>query len=251
MALSLQDQRPWLRTRGVTTLRPMSTTVRGRSPRQPMWSVVLPTVILALLCAPLVLSAPPTGASPTKLTVATGSITCRQLTGTITYTPPLHFEGQTDDDTRHLAARQRLHHTQVHRCRREQWRRHLHGPLRSQRLLRWGRACPKRHRDVATRPGSPLDPANGGFARRANGGAKGLVYASTPGRQQVIVIPQEGKTVSVKGSFAGKASYAIQENLHGSIMAYSDLITGQPDAACKSRAGLSVTNIVSGVETLP
>jgi hypothetical protein len=67
----------------------------------------------------------------------------------------------------------------------------------------------------------------------------------------VIVAPAAGKTVSVRGSFAGKASYVPQENLHGSILVYTDRVTGQLDAACKSPAGLSVLNIVSGVETLP
>ena len=47
--------------------------------------------ILASFCTPLVLSAPPAAAAPTKLTVATGSITCRKLTGTITFTPPMHL----------------------------------------------------------------------------------------------------------------------------------------------------------------
>jgi hypothetical protein len=98
---------------------------------------------------------------------------------------------------------------------------------------------------------APSTLALSGFSRRANGGAKGLVYSSTPGRQQMIVVPAESKTASVRGSFAGKASYASQENLHGSIVASLDQVTGQPDAACKSLAGLSVVTIVSGVETLP
>jgi hypothetical protein len=90
-----------------------------------------------------------------------------------------------------------------------------------------------------------------GFSRRASGSAKGLVYSNTPGRQQVFVVPEGSKTASVKGSFAGKSSYAVQENQHGNIVAYAAQITGQPDAACKSPAGLSVLTIVSGVETLP
>jgi hypothetical protein len=89
-----------------------------------------------------------------------------------------------------------------------------------------------------------------GLARRANGGTRGLVYANTPGRQQVIVAPA-GRAVSVTGSFPGKASYVSQENLKGSIVAYTNLTTGQPHAECKSPAGLSVMKIVSGVETLP
>ncbi|HYA44795.1 MAG TPA: hypothetical protein VED59_04250, partial [Acidimicrobiales bacterium] len=90
-----------------------------------------------------------------------------------------------------------------------------------------------------------------GFARRANGGAGGLVWSNTPGLQQVFVGPAGGKAVSVTGSFPGKASYAIQENLKGSIVAYTDRITGQFLAECKSPAGLAAVNIVSGVETLP
>jgi hypothetical protein len=90
-----------------------------------------------------------------------------------------------------------------------------------------------------------------GFSRRAHGGASELVYSNEPGLQQVIVAPAAGKAVSVTGSFAGKASYVAQENQHGSILAYTDRITGQLGAQCKSPAGLSVLNIVSGVETPP
>jgi hypothetical protein len=99
---------------------------------------------------------------------------------------------------------------------------------------------------------APSTVVAGGLARRASGGASsGLVWSSTPGRQQVLVLPAPGKAVSVTGSFAGKANAVGQENLHGSILAYTDRITGQLNAACKSLAGLSVLNIVSGVETLP
>jgi hypothetical protein len=98
---------------------------------------------------------------------------------------------------------------------------------------------------------APSTVVTEGFTRRANGGASGLVYSNAPGRQQVIVAPAPGKAVSVTGSFAGKASYVAQEDLHGSIVAYTDRITGQLDAQCKSLAGLSVLNIISGVETLP
>jgi hypothetical protein len=46
--------------------------------------------ILTLSCVSLGLSAPPAAGASTKLTVATGSITCRKLTGTISFTPPMH-----------------------------------------------------------------------------------------------------------------------------------------------------------------
>jgi hypothetical protein len=104
---------------------------------------------------------------------------------------------------------------------------------------------------MATRFDSPSTVVAEGFARRANGGASGLVYSSQPGRQQLIVLPAPGKAVSVTGSFAGKSSYIAQENQHGSILAYTDRTTGQLDAACKSLGGLSVLNIVRGAETLP
>lgn len=208
--------------------------------------------ILAWSCAPLVLSAPPSAAAATKLTVATGSITCRKVTGTVTFTPPVHLHlSQTgtsvislhasgcatkNSDVAHVSAGNLTFTT--------------HGTVKGCSGLGQVKAL----RGIEKWQPSSIAPSTvvtEGFARRANGGASRLVWSSTPGRQQVIVLPAAGKAVSVTGSFAGKASTIVQENLHGSILAYTDRVTGQLDAECKSPAGLSVLNIVSGVETLP
>lgn len=208
--------------------------------------------IMTSLCAPLVLSAPPTAAAATKLTVATGSITCRKLTGGITITPPVRngVDQVVEIVLSFHASACTTRSSNVALVNRGNMTLRARGPVHGcsvaegQLLLsgteRW-------------QPGTiaPSTVIAEGITRRANGGASGLVFSSTPGRQQVIVAPAAGKTMSVRGSFAGKASYVSQENLDGSILAYTDLVTGQLDAECKSPAGISVLNVVSGVETLP
>ena len=184
--------------------------------------------ILALFCAPLVLSAPPAAAAPTKLTVATGSITCRKLTGVVTFTPPVHVrlsQRETSAISLHASACT-TNNSNVAHVSAGNLTFTTHGTVTGCSGLGQGRALSGIER---WQPSSiaPSTVVAEGFARRAN------------------------KAVSVTGSFGGKASTIEQENLHGSILVYTDRITGQLDAECKSPAGLSVLNIVSGVETLP
>ena len=216
--------------------------------------MVTSAAILAPFCAPLFLSAPPAGAAPSKLIVATGSITCRHLTGTITFTPPMHMHAgqmETTVISFHASACTTkgsnvpsvsggsvtftTHYFAVNGC----------GGLAPGG---GGLSGTERWQPSSIAPSTVVLH---GYARRANGGAKGLVYANTPGLQQVVVAPAPGEAVSVTGSFAGKASYVVQENQQGSVLAYTDRVTGQLAAECRSSAGLSVLNIVSGVEALP
>ena len=207
--------------------------------------------ILASFCVPLVLSTRPAAAAPTKLTVATGSITCRKLTGTITFTPPMH-SGVNAMETRAISL-------QVSACTTKNSNvAHVSGGNLTVTARSAVEGCSAEETEVLTgverwQPSSiaPSTVTVEGFARRANAGAKGLVYSNTPGLQQLIVVPAAGKSVSVRGSFAGKTSYISQENLRGSILAYTDRITGQLHAECKALAGLSLLSFVSGVETLP
>gem|GEM_PF-2751778 len=214
--------------------------------------MVTSATILASFCAPLVLSAPPVAAAPTKLTVATGSITCSKLTGAISFTPPIHLglsQMETSATTLHASACTTKSSNVAHVSGGNLTFR-THGVVKGCSGLGQGEVLSGIER---WQPSSiaPSTVVADGFTRRANGGASGLVYSSKPGRQQVIVLPASGKDVSVTGSFGGKASYTAQENQHGSILAYTDRITGQLDAECKSPGGLSVLNIVSGAETLP
>jgi hypothetical protein len=88
------------------------------------------------------------------------------------------------------------------------------------------------------------------YTDRAYTGGKGLVYTSkTPGIL-VIVFPAPGNAFSVTGSFAGKVSYHPQENLQGSLVAYTNFLTGVKFLhQCK--AGISSVSVGHGVETLP
>lgn len=206
-------------------------------------------VILASLCVPPALNAPQAAAAPTKLTVATGSITCRKLTGSITFTPPVRTHVD-QNDTRvvsvHVSACTTKNSNVAH-VSGGSLTVTLHGPVQG---------CSAEERGLLTgterwHPSSiaPSTAAWEGYTDRG-AGAAGLVY-SNGGLDKVIVAPAPGNSVSVTGSFAGKASYAAQENLHGSIVAYTDQTDRQFRAECGSVAGIAEVNFVSGVETLP
>lgn len=209
------------------------------------------SVMLASLFAPPALNASPSAAAA-NLNAATGSIICRKLTGAITFTPPMrqgtdglittvisfHASACTtkNSNVTHVSSGNFIDTTRsrIDGCQNV-----------------GGNSVLKGTETWLPSSIAPSTVVLEGLARRANGGTSGLMYASTPGRQQVIVAPAAGHAVSVTGSFPGKASYVAQENLQGSIVAYTNLTTGQPHAECKSPAGLAVMKIVSGVETLP
>jgi len=99
---------------------------------------------------------------------------------------------------------------------------------------------------------APSQVVSEDYNSRVSTGGKTLVFhdKNTSGLL-VIIFPAAGNSFSVTGSFAGKASYPSEENLHGSLIVYTNWLTGplHPDA-CKT-TGISSINIVRGTETLP
>ncbi len=77
-----------------------------------------------------------------------------------------------------------------------------------------------------------------------------MVYSSGP-LQYVMVFPALGNALWATGSFAGRLSYPVAENLRGSIIAYTNTTAAQLREECNSAARLSGFDIVGGVETVP
>lgn len=215
---------------------------------RPVWSS---TAVLLVLCTLPTLSPAPAGAAPSGVTVATGSITCRSLTGSVTFTPPVRqrvrqmdtsvFSLHASDCTTKGSNVARVSGGSLSITNRDVVV-GCSGLLNSKLITATERWQPS---SVA-----PSNLFSEEWTQRGNGGAKGLLYSNGP-LEQVMVFPAPGNAFWATGSFAGRVSYSVAENLHGSIIAYTNRTFTQLRDECNSVAGLSGFDIVSGVETVP
>jgi hypothetical protein len=188
-------------------------------------------------------------------TVATGSITCTRLSGTMTFSPPVRLNlRQKDTITVTVVAGDcKTHDSNVNFV--------AGGTLTVKSTamvdgIPFGGGFPLTGAETWKAPSAiaPSEVVLSGYSERANGGTQGLVFTSSKPQGRVMVMPAGGNSVSVAGSFAGKASYPNQENLHGSVVAYLNSLTGHTGCrltkTCQS-VTVSRASIVRGVETLP
>ena len=210
-------------------------------------------VLAAVLCVLLGWS---TLASAKVLpTVATGTITCTRLSGTITFNPPVRLNLRQKDTITIsvVAADCKTHDSNL---------KFVAGgalTVKSTTMvdgIPFEGGLPLKGTETWKAPSAiaPSEVVLSGYSERANGGTQGLVFTSSKPQGRVIVLPAGGNSVSVAGSFAGKASYPNQENLHGSVVAYLNSMTGHTGCrltkTCQS-VTVSRVSIVQGVETLP
>lgn len=184
-------------------------------------------------------------------TVATGSITCTQVAGTIGFSRPVRSK-VVQKDTLTLSVNVggcKTQHSNVS---------HVAGGKLILKVTTEVSGCPAGGIGAdltgteTWQSGSiaPSKVVSQDYTDRAYTGGKGLVYTSSTPGQFVVVFPAPGNSFSVTGSFAGKARYQSQENLKGSLIAYTNLTTGViRTTACKT--GISSVSIVHGTETLP
>ena len=204
-----------------------------------------------MLCAPGIIAGPALAPAKHDPTVATGTITCTQVAGIIGFSSPVKAH-VVQKDTLTLSVN-------VSGCKTQHSNvAHVAGGKLTLTVTTVVHGCPAGGvgADLAGtetwQPSSiaPSQLVSQDYTNRDYTGGKGLVYHSkTPGIL-VIVFPAPGNSFSVTGSFAGKVSYHPQENLQGSLVAYTDVITGTKFLqTCKT--GISVVSIGHGVETLP
>jgi hypothetical protein len=204
-----------------------------------------------VLCTPGILAGPALAPAKHDRTVATGTITCTKVTGIIGFSSPVKAH-VVQKDTLTISVNVggcKTQHSNVA---------HVTGGKLTLTVTTVVHGCPAGGvgADLAGtetwQPSSiaPSHLVSQDYASRDYTGGKGLVYhGKTPGIL-VLVFPAPGNSFSVTGSFAGKASYHPQENLKGSLVAYTDVMTGIKFLhTCNS--GISAVSIGHGVETLP
>lgn len=226
---------------------------RARRGRPAVRASISCPVVAAVLCVLLGWS---TVATANVLpTVATGTITCARLSGTIMFSPPVRLNLR-QKDTITITVRAgacKTHNSNV---------KFVAGGTLTLKVttmvdgIPFEMGLPLTGTETWETPSAiaPSEVVSSGYSERANGGAQGLVYTSSKPQVRVIVLPGGGGSFSATGSFAGKASYPNQEDLHGAVVAYTNSMTGHTGCrltkTCKS-VTVSGVSIVQGIETLP
>ncbi|MGD0219944.1 MAG: hypothetical protein ABSC73_05725 [Acidimicrobiales bacterium] len=204
-----------------------------------------------MLCVPGILAGPALAPAKHHPTVATGTITCTQVAGIIGLSPPVRSKVVQKDTLTisvDVGGCKTLHSNVAH----------VAGGKLTLTVSTVVHGCPVGGVGAdltgteTWQPSSiaPSKVVSQDYTSRAYTGGKGLVYTSKTSGILVIVFPAPGNSFSVTGSFAGKAHYHPQENLDGSLIAYTNIMTGAfRTKECKT--GISTVSIVHGVETLP
>jgi hypothetical protein len=172
-----------------------------------------------------------TKSKKSKVTVATGSIVCKKVTGTVTFSPP-DQRGGTTPETQVFS----IHASGCHTTKSDVS--HVKGASLTATLHRATNAC-------AGLEGSAAFSAT--FAWSPNSihdtvaTFSGVTFMQNNAGDVGLTIPNTGGTASLKGSFAGK-----DHGAQSTITAFTNMTLGQFKAACDSTAGLSRYSIVSG-----
>jgi hypothetical protein len=208
---------------------------------------------MALLCVPGSVAGPALAPAEHHLTIATGSITCTQMGGTIVFSSPVRaklVQKVTLTVSVDVAGCKTQHSNVAH----------VAGGKLTLKVTTMVHGCPGDGigadlTGTETWLGSPIAPSkvvSDDYSSRVFAGGEGLVFhnKNTAGIL-VFILPAAGDSFSVTGSFAGKASYPSAENLHGSLIAYTNWLTGPLHAQECKTVGISSVNIVRGTETLP
>jgi hypothetical protein len=169
--------------------------------------------------------------SKSKVTVATGSITCRKLTGTVTLSPPDRKGGTKPEKTVFTIRTSECITTTSNVS-------HVKGGSLTVAVHALTNACgglvgsEALHVPITWSPKS-IHPTAGSFS--------GFSFVKNKADYEGFTMPSTGGTASVKGSFAGK-----NHGARSTITAYTNLTVAKFAAACESKAGLSKYSITSG-----
>jgi hypothetical protein len=203
-----------------------------------MWksrSVAIFSVLLMVLSILSGLGASTASASKSaKVVVATGSITCRKVAGTITLSPP-DRKGGTQPETmvwKITASGCTTIKSNVKHVTSGTVKAVVHEATNACGGLVYSRSL---HATIVWSPKS-VHSTSGTFS--------GFTFVRNKLGEEGFTMPNTGGTASVKGSFAGKD--------HGArtvITLYSNLTLAKFATACESKAGLAGYKIIGGAES--
>ena len=199
-------------------------------------SIEIVAVLFAASSVLLGLSASTASASAkSKVTVATGSVTCRRVTGSITLSPPLRAGGVEPE--------------------RMEWRIHVSSCATTKSSVK--RVSGVNIVSIVNRPNNACGglvyskAISSTFAwipksvHSTSASFSGFSFVKNPAGKEGFTMPNTGGTASVTGSFAGK-----DHGKRSVVTLYTNLSIADFTKACESKAGLASYHIVSGTASL-
>ena len=174
-------------------------------------------------------------APKSKVTVATGSVTCRRVTGSISLSPPLQRGG-----TKPEKMVWKIH---VSGCTTAKSNvKHVNGVNMVSVVHRPNNACGGVVYSTSMSPSFAWIPKS---VHSTSASFSGFSFLKNGADDEGFTLPNTGGTASVKGSFAGK-----DHGRRSVVTVYTNLTIAKFTAACESKAGLAGYEIVSGTATL-
>ncbi len=198
------------------------------------WTVLAATVLALTLVG--LSAAAPSGAT-TRAKVATGSVTCTHVTGTIVYSPTIHHVG-----TRAGTQKFVLH---ISGCTTTGSNvRRVEGGTLTFSVHRSLNSCAELLAQVTSHPPVAVlwKPSS---VKKSLITFSGFVYVLGPADHVGFHVPPSGGTATVSGSFAGR-----DHGARSSATLYTNTTARQFQAACEAPTGVSRQSIVSGTATL-
>ncbi len=170
-----------------------------------------------------------------KVTVATGGVTCRRLTGSITLSPPLQKGGVKPETM--------LWKIHVSDCTTTKSNvKHLVGVNMVSTVDRPNNACGGVVYSKSVSPSFAWIPKS---VHSTSASFSGFSFLKNKAGREGFTLPNAGGTASVSGSFAGS-----DHGKRSVITLYTNLTIAAFTAACESKTGLAGYRIVSGSATL-
>ena len=196
-------------------------------------------VLVALLMASSVFlnlySANSSAAAKSKVTVATGSVTCRKVIGTIGLSPPLHAGG--------IKPEKMVWRIHVSDCTTTNSNvKHVEGVNMMSIVERPNNACGGVVYSKSVSPSFAWIPK---WVHSTSASFSGFSFLKNKAGNEGFTMPNVGGTASVTGSFAGK-----DRGKRSVITLYTNLSIATFTTARQSKAGLASYRIVSGTATL-
>jgi len=215
--------------------------VRSRATGGSMWKSRSVTILVVLSITSSALSGlggvNAYGASKTsnaKATVATGSVTCSKITGSINLSPPDQRGGTKPENmvwSINVSNCVTTGSNVVH-VKGVRWTAAVHETTNACGALVYSKAL---HPSLKWNPKS-VHPTVAAFS--------GFTFVRNKAGQEGFIMPNPGGSASIKGSFAGK-----DRGARSVVTLYTNLTARQFLAACDSKAGLAGYRIVSGTAT--
>ncbi|MFI5034990.1 MAG: hypothetical protein ACHQFZ_02155 [Acidimicrobiales bacterium] len=195
-------------------------------------AVIVTAVVALSVVSPLAGSSAASTARKAHLVVATGSVTCTKVTGSITYRPPIHHVGtvpETQVFTFH-ASRCSTKGSNVHRVSSGSLTASVHRPLNSCIDLL---VHAKLSSGTGTWIPKSIHPTTAHFS--------GFAFVYNAAGDVGFALPNPGGTATVRGSFAGR-----DHGARSTVTVYTNFTPAQFRDQCLAPAGVARESLVSG-----